>query len=175
MVRWLSLGIIPAAIFGAWTNSVLPTATLTFILATLIAFSGLNALYRHPHPKGDNFEMSNIRLVLIGFGVGFGSALTGTGGPVLLVPVLIFLDTPALVAIGVSQVIQLPVATFASIGFGWYGQIDFELGTTIGIIQAIGVVLGAWIAHSVPSKQLRQIVALTLIGVGLFLIGRTLL
>jgi uncharacterized membrane protein YfcA len=84
------------------------------------------------------------------------------------------LEIPALVAVGVSQVIQIPVAAFASIGFGLYGQIDFGLGTTIGIIQAMGVVLGARIAHSVPSDQLRQIVALALIGVGLFLIGRTL-
>lgn len=175
MVGWLSLGIIPAAIFGAWTNSALPTAALTIILAMLIAFSGLNALSKRAIAKNDIPKMSNVVLVLIGLGVGFGSALTGTGGPVLLVPILIFLNVPALVAIGVSQAIQLPVAAFASIGFGLYGQIDFGLGTTLGIIQAIGVVLGAQIAHSVPAKQLRQIVAVALISVGLFLIGRTLL
>jgi uncharacterized protein len=174
MVCWLSLGIIPAAILGAWTNSALPTALLTIILASLIIFSGLNALYKQPLTENDNFALSKIQLILIGLGVGFGSSLTGTGGPVLLVPILIFLDIPALAAIGVSQVIQLPVAIFASIGFGLYGKIDFELGTTIGIIQAIGVVFGAWIAHSIPSKQLHKIVAFTIIAVGLFLIEQTL-
>ena len=174
MVCWLSIGIVPAAVLGAGANTTLPTASLTIILSTLIIFSGLNALYRKPLTKNDNFELSKIQLVLIGLGVGFGSSFTGTGGPVLLVPILIFLDIPALIAIGVSQVIQLPIAIFASVGFGLYGKIDFELGTTIGIIQAIGVVFGAWIAHYIPSKQLYKIVAFTIIAVGLFLIEQTL-
>lgn len=170
----LSLGIVPAAILGAWTNSALPTAALTIILAILIIFSGLNTLYKKPITNNGNFVLSNTRLVLIGLGIGFGSALTGTGGPVLLVPILIFLNIPPLVAIGVSQVIQLPVAIFASIGFALSGQIDFKLGTTIGIIQCMGVVLGACIAHSIPSKQLRKITAMVLIAVGLLLIRQTL-
>lgn len=105
MVCWLSFRILPAAILGARTNSALPTTSLTIILSTLIIFSGLNALYRKPLNRNDNFELSKIQLILIGLGVGFGSSLTGTGGPVLLVPILIFLGTPALIAIGVSQVI----------------------------------------------------------------------
>jgi uncharacterized membrane protein YfcA len=175
MAGWLSVGIVPAAIFGARINTALPTTVLTIILAALIAFSGLNALYRQPITKADKAEMSYALLILIGLGVGFGSALTGTGGPVLLVPILILLEVPALAAIGVSQVIQLPVAAFASIGFGLYGQIDFALGTILGIIQAVGVVLGAQIAHRVPARQLRKIVAIALISVGLFMTGRTIL
>lgn len=175
MAGWLSAGIVPAALVGARVNTALPTTILTIILAALIIFSGLHALYKQPVTQADKAEMSYVWLILIGLGVGFGSALTGTGGPVLLVPLLIFLQVPALAAIGVSQVIQLPVATFASLGFGLYGQIDFALGTTLGIIQAVGVVLGAYIAHRVPAGQLRKIVAIALIGVGLFMTGRTIL
>lgn len=181
MVYWLSLGVVPAAIFGAWVNSAIPTTPLTIILAVLIIFSGWSALYKRkqfnkrPGTYNNTFEPSNAKLFIIGTGVGFGSALTGTGGPVLLVPILMFLDIPALVAIGVSQVIQLPVAIFASIGFGLYGQVNFELGTTIGIIQAIGVVFGAWVAHNISPKQLHKIVALSIIAAGLFLIKQTLL
>ena len=69
MVRWLSPGIIPAAIFGAWTNSSLQTATLTIILAVLIAFSGVNALLKQPIPKEDTKELSLLRLILIGLGL----------------------------------------------------------------------------------------------------------
>ena len=81
---------------------------------------------------------------------------------------------PALAAIGISRIIQLPIAIFGSIGFGLYGQIDFKLGTIIGIIQTFGVIAGARIAHTIPADQLRKIVALALIGVGFFLSGRSL-
>ncbi len=175
MALWLSAGIVPAAVFGARVNSLLPTTALVVILATLIAFSGVNALLKGPAANAAETSLSNLTLVLIGLGVGFGSALTGTGGPVLLVPVLLFLNIPALLAIGVSQVIQLPVAVFASIGFMLYGQIDFALGLTLGLIQAVGVLLGARLAHSLPATQLRKVVAVALIGVALFMIGRILI
>lgn len=175
MVRWLSIGIIPAALLGARTNSILPTAALTICLATLIVFSGVNALYRQPRITGTRQRLSNPMLLIIGSSVGFGSALTGTGGPVLLVPILVFLNIPPLTAIGVSQAIQLPIAIFASTGFYLYGQIDFKLGTALGIIQTLGVVGGAWVAHRLPSAWLRKIVALALIFTGLFIGGRILL
>ena len=172
MVGYLSLGTVPGAICGARTNLALPTAALTIVLATLTIFSGLNALYRQPQAQQKSFELTHIRLAVIGLLVGFGSALTGTGGPLLLVPILTLLDVPALVAIGASQVTQVAVASSAAIGFAFYGEIDFQLGTMLGIIQAVGVLLGVQIAHSVPSKQLRRIVALALISVGFFLLAR---
>jgi uncharacterized membrane protein YfcA len=109
---------------------------------------------------------------LIGVGVGFGSSLTGTGGPVLLVPLLLLLRFMPLAAIGISQAIQLPIAIFATIGFMLYGQIDFYLGFTLGMVQSVGVIFGGKIAHALPHERLRVVVAITLIGVGLLMIGR---
>ncbi len=173
MVKWLSLGVLPAAILGAWVNSQMQTSTLFFILAVLILFSGLNTLTRRslPHKKP---SLGNLSLVLIGLGVGFGSALTGTGGPVILVPLLVLLNFSPLIAIGVSQAIQLPVALFATFGFALYGDIDWQLGITLGIIQAAGVLMGAHFAHRLPLIRLRQVVAMALIGVGLLMIRQNL-
>ncbi|MCZ6520224.1 MAG: sulfite exporter TauE/SafE family protein, partial [Bacteroidetes bacterium] len=102
--------------------------------------------------------------------VGFGSSLTGTGGPVLLVPILLTLHYPALKSIGISQAIQLPIAVFAVIGFWLYGEIDLGLGLHLGIAQAIGVYIGAQVAHRLPVVQLRRLVAIVLIGVGSMMI-----
>jgi hypothetical protein len=112
---------------------------------------------------------------LIGFAVGFGSALTGTGGPVLLLPIFLAFSVPTLIAIGVSQAIQLPIAFFSTVGFALYGEIDFKLGALLGIILAVGVVVGAEIAHRVSAERLRQIVAIALIAAGLLMIVRVLL
>lgn len=174
-VLWISIGIIPATLLGAKVNTILPGKVLTIILALLIIFSGVNALLKRirtstvtpPPPKGI--------LILIGVGVGFGSSLTGTGGPVLLVPTLLFLQFLPLAAVGISQAIQLPIAVFATIGFVLFGQIDFSLGIALGIIQSIGVVIGSKIAHNLPQEKLRLVVAITMVGVGLLMVGREFL
>ena len=98
--------------------------------------------------------------------------LTGTGGPVLLVPLLLLLGFISLTAVGISQAIQLPIAIFATIGFIIYGQIDFQLGLILGMIQSPGVIIGGKIAHTLPHEKLRSVVAITLIGVGLLMIGK---
>jgi len=169
-VLWLSVGIIPAAILGAGVNTHLNTEILILIVAALIAFSGINVFINRHKESGLIPHISKWLLIVIGIMVGFGSSLTGTGGPVLLVPILIILHYPALKSIGISQAIQLPIAVFAVIGFWFYGQIDLGLGLHLGIAQAIGVYIGAQIAHRLPIVQLRRLVAIALIGVGAMMI-----
>ena len=171
-VLWISIGIIPATLLGARVNTILSGTALTLILATLIVFSGYNALSKRSHDANTLQTLNKAALILIGVGVGFGSSLTGTGGPVLLVPLLLLLGSLPLAAVGISQAIQLPIAIFATIGFMLYGQIDFYLGFTLGIVQSVGVIIGARIAHTLPQEKLLRVVAITLIGVGLLMIGR---
>jgi len=169
-VLWLSLGIIPAAVLGARVNTNLDTDVLILIVAGLIAFSGINVFFNRQSESGTVPDLRRILLIFIGVVVGFGSALTGTGGPVLLIPVLITLSYPALKTIGISQAVQLPIAVFAVIGFLLYGQIDLRLGLHLGIAQAAGVFIGAQIAHRLPVVQLRRLVAVALIGVGALMV-----
>ena len=169
-VLWLSIGIIPAAILGALVNTNLNTEILIFIVAALISFAGINVFTKRQNESGLIPDFSKWLLIIIGVLVGFGSAITGTGGPVLLVPILITLHYPALKSIGISQAIQLPIAVFAVIGFWYYGQIDLGLGLHLGITQAIGVYIGAQVAHRLPVVQLRRLVAIVLIGVGAMMI-----
>ena len=166
------MGVVPAALLGARANVTLQAGVLTVILAALIVASGLNALLRKPLTIKSSFRANRFVLVSIGVAVGFGSALTGTGGPVLLLPILVFISVPALAAIGVSQAIQLPIAIFASAGFFLFGRIDIELGVQLGLIMAIGVIIGAQIAHRVTAKQLRRVLAIVLVAVGLLMIVR---
>ena len=169
-VLWLSVGIIPAALLGARVNTHLNTDVLVLIVAGLIAFSGINVFINRQNESGVIPDFRKPWLILIGALVGFGSSLTGTGGPVLLVPILITLHYPALKSIGISQAIQLPIALFAVIGFWLYGQIDLGLGLHLGITQAAGVYIGAQIAHRLPILQLRRLVAIALVGVGAMMI-----
>lgn len=171
-VLWISIGILPATLLGAKVNTLLSSGTLTLILATLIVFSGINSLKKQGDSANTLPTLNKASLILIGVGVGFGSSLTGTGGPVLLVPLLLLLGFLPLGAVGISQAIQLPIALFATIGFILFGKIDFGLGIALGLVQSVGVILGGKIAHSLPREKLRLVVAITLIGVGILMIGR---
>ena len=174
MVGWVAVGAVPAALLGAGVNVLLDAGALTVILAVLIAASGINTLIKTPLAIRGSFQGNRFVLILIGVAVGFGSALTGTGGPVLLLPILMLINVPALAAIGVSQAIQLPIAIFASAGFLSFGRIDIALGVQLGIAMAIGVVIGARVAHKVRAEQLRRIIALVLVAVGFLMIVRVL-
>lgn len=174
VVWWLTIGIVPGAILGARANVGLSSTHLSLLLAALILASGINILVSRSRGEREMSTLGRGLLVLLGFLIAFGSALTGTGGPVLLVPVLMFMNVQALAAIAVSQPVQIPIAAAAAIGFGLFGEIDLLLGTMLGVIQSIGVLLGARIAHAVRPDQLRRIVAVALVAIAIFMIGRLL-
>jgi uncharacterized membrane protein YfcA len=172
MVFWLGTGIVPAAVLGALSNAALPTEVLTVLLATLIAATGVNVFAKAPSAERAAHSFDTVVLLQIGAAVGFGSALTGTGGPVLLVPILVLMRAPTLTAIGVSQVVQILVAIFSTFGYVLFGSIDFYLGTTLGLVAAAGVAIGTRVAHAVPVLTLKRIVAVSLIGAGVLIVMR---
>lgn len=71
--------------------------------------------------------------VCIGIFVGFTSALTGSSGPVLLLPILISLKWDIFVALGCAQAIQIPIAVASVIAYviGRPGVIDFVVGSIL--------------------------------------------
>lgn len=170
MVLWLSIGIIPAAVLGARVNALLPTDVLSVILAAVIILAGLNAFLKPPKASEQTLVIRALTLLPIGVFVGFGSALTGTGGPILLIPILLVMRVPTLIAIGVSTVIVLPLAAFSTVGYFFYGQINFALGTLLGGFLALGVLVGVRIAHALPTLTLQRILALSLIGIGALMV-----
>jgi uncharacterized protein len=174
MVLWLGAGTVPSAVLGALSNAALPGSLLTVFLAALIVAAGVNALAKAPSAERSANSFGNLLLFLIGAVVGFGSALTGTGGPVLLVPILIFMRAPVLSAIAASQAVSIPVAFFSTFGYVLFSRVDFAFGTALGLIAAVGVVVGMLIAHAVPILALRRIVAVSLVVVGILIIIRVL-
>lgn len=166
MALWLSVGIIPAAVFGARVNSLLSVDVLAVILAAVIILAGLNAFLRPSKLVNNQVNFKALSLLSVGMFVGFGSALTGTGGPILLIPILLMTGVTPLIAIGVSQVIILPLAAFSVLGYILYGRIDFSLGALMGVILAVGVVVGARLAHMLPTLILQRVLAVALMGIG---------
>jgi uncharacterized protein len=164
----LTAGAAPAAAAGALTNGIAAAWVLHLALAMLTLGSGVyNLLPRRR--AADRESLPALGAVLVGAAVGFGSALTGTGGAVLLVPALLSLAITPRTAVAASQLIGLPLVAFACAAFGADHQIRYGVGTLLGVISGLAVVAGAALAGRLPQHRLRQAASATLVAVGLLL------
>ena len=82
---------------------------------------------------------------------------------------------PLLTAVGLSQVIQLPVALAATFGNVLYGDLDLVLAGILAASLTVGSWYGARLAHILPREVLRRIVAVVLVFVGVFILGNAVL
>jgi uncharacterized protein len=112
-------------------------------------------------------------LALIGVGAAAGvlAGLLGVGGGILLVPFLVL-------AVGMTQheaeatslLVILPTAVAASVALRRRGLGDLPIALVIGIVGALGAVVGALLALSLPADVLRAVFAVLLAVAGLRLI-----
>jgi hypothetical protein len=172
MAGWLFAGAMPGAYLGAATLSILPGKAVELIIGILIILAGIHSLAGNIEGTAGRESLGNPRLAAIGLVTGFGSAITGTGGPLVLVPILVWLQVPVLTAIGLTQVIQVPIAILATTGNFVHGTIDVPLGVGIAIVLMVGVAVGAYIAHRTSAQSLKRFVAVMLIGVGVLIVTR---
>src|SRR4051812_27622813 len=117
LVRAHAAGLLPGAFLGGWLSSRIPDVV---ILAALSGISLFSALWAIAHPVDTAAERDTLAFAVaapVGLGVGFGSAVTGTSGPVLLTPALMALGFPARRAIVAGQVIQVLVTPAGSFGY----------------------------------------------------------
>ena len=163
---WLCLGGMPGAYLGAMTTWLMPAVALELVIGTLVLISGIHALRPKSEVISERNGLGPTALVLIGVLTGFGSAIAGTGGPLVLVPILLWLKVSTLTAVGLSQIIQIPIALLATGGNLTFGHVDFKLGFILAAMLVVGVVAGANFAHRASRDRRNRIIALALLGAG---------
>ena len=169
---WLAVGAMPGAFIGAAAANSVPAYVLELLIAALIIGSALNSLRRPVAAGGEAHTLARGALLAIGVVTGIGSSMSGTGGPLVLIPILLWLHVPVLAAVGLSQVIQVPISAFATVGNVVYGEIDVATAAALSLLLMIGVWFGARIAHRVSSVALKRFVSLMLLGVGVMMLVR---
>jgi uncharacterized membrane protein YfcA len=171
MAAWLCAGALPTAFAGAWAVSVVNPRLLELCLGLLTLLSGVNSLAGQHAADAPARVVSDSLLLIVGVATGFLSAISGTGGPLVLVPILIAMRVPVLTSVGLSQAIQLPIAIAATVGNAFYGELDLALGGVLAASLTVGSWYGAKLAHVVPRATLRRIVSAVLVIVGAFILG----
>lgn len=167
-LRSLQGSALLGAASGAALAAALPPGWLRATVATLAMLSGLHALLGRAPAAETGALPAPLPMAGLGFVVGIGSALSGTGGPVMLLPLLMLLRVPLRPAIAAAQGVQLPVALAASAVHAAAGRIDWGLATAVAAALLAGWWLGDRLARRVPTAGLRRGVAVCLIATGLW-------
>ena len=170
-------GAVVFSYLGAMLNALAEARTLTLIIAAIIICAGAYILLPvSPAAGRRDAKTAGQRLLLLGVGAasGFGSGLSGAGGPLFSVPIMLLLGFMPLAAIGTSQVLQIIAAISGTAGNLKYGSIDFHAAAWITVFELAGVVAGTRAAHSVSVAALRRMAAGLCVVAGLFMLVRSL-
>ena len=170
----LVAGALPGAALGAALVHQIQVHWLLAGLALLALTSGLRGLQATPATAPSGPPLSSPAMAALGAAVGFGSALTGTGGPVLLVPLLLLWRQPLANTVAAAQIIQLPVALCATAAHAAAGALDWRLGCTLGAVLLAGSLAGRWAAQRMDVHILQRLVCLLLLAVGAWFAWQTL-
>ena len=119
--------------------------------------------------KVSHLYTSIIPPILIGFFVGILAAIMGVGGGFIMVPAMIYLlRMPTKVVIGTSLFQIIFVSAAVTIMHAVKNQtVDVVLATILIIGGVMGAQIGARIGQKLRGEQLRALLALIVLGVGL--------
>ncbi|MDK9697286.1 MAG: sulfite exporter TauE/SafE family protein [Siculibacillus sp.] len=127
---------------------------------------GLPFRVRFPRSR---LVISAIPVLLLGTGIGFLGTLLGIGGGFLIVPAMIYLlKVPANVVVGTSLVQMVVTMSFATfLQAAQNHTVDIVLGLLLMVGGVIGAQFGAQIGQRLRGEQLRALLGLLILSVGL--------
>lgn len=167
---WAALA---GAALGAFTLQWLPPVVARLMVAALALLSGTLTL--RGAVRGTVQSIGHIPTPLvIGFAVGCGSAWSGTGGPALLLPLLLLARVTPPLVVAAGQGMQLPIAGATTLVNLASGQLNLALGAGLGVLMAAGWLAGWRLARNISVGMLRRVLAWGLILVGLWYGWQTL-
>lgn len=176
-IRWrlalpVCAGAVVAGYLGSATAARIDPRPLALLVSAIILVAGA---YIFRPASGSTAERDGAgpgdqaTLLGVGAAAGFGSGLSGAGGPLFSVPIMVLLGFSPLTAIGVSQVLQIVAAASGSLSSVQDGRIHFAIGAWVTLFELAGVVAGARLAHAASALVLRRMAALLCIVVGAFM------
>lgn len=170
-----------AAVFsylGAWTQSQIGSTGLAAFIAATTILAGLYLLLPAGHATRAAFDgrprSQLFLLFFVGAVAGFGSGLSGAGGPLFSVPLMLLLGFAPLTAVGTGQVLQIVAASFGSISHLQNDSIHFTVAACLVVGELIGVTVGVWWAHRAKAVHLRVMVSALCVLVGAWMLIRLL-
>ena len=185
----LGIGSLIGAIAGVFLQSMIEKSTAKTILYLVVLFSGASILVRMWNEKRkaasaasnespDSSEPVRSKsiadhmgfLIFLGITTGAICSLSGAGGPVLVMPLLVACGVSARIAVGVALFDSVFIAIPACVGY--LSRITWTeiLGLLVLIVltHGIGVWLGSRFAGKVPVQGLKIFVAVFSVCIAIY-------
>jgi len=164
-IAWKVAGPVCAGAFalsyaGATAGVRIQATILMWIIAAILLFAGLYIMLPKTQvPGGKDKRYGAGTLLGIGAASGFGAGISGAGGPLFSVPLMLALQFDPLVAVGTGQVVQIASSFSGSLSNLSSGAIQYALALPVTLAELIGVLAGVRIAHAAPGNYLRSAAA----------------
>jgi len=170
-------GALVFSYVGAATAAGIDARPLAIIIALVIVAAGVYIFVPQraaARPRDGRGWREQLLLASVGAASGFGSGLSGAGGPVFSVPFMVILRYVPLTAVATSQVLQIVAATSGSIGNLRHEFIDFRIAALVTVFELAGVILGVRLAHAASALALRRLAGVLCVATGGLLLLRSL-
>lgn len=164
-------GAAPGAMLGALLVDALVDDLLVVVIAAAFVVAGVAewlGLPRAPQARA----VGAATAAGGGLATGFGSALTGTSGPMVAMPLLAWAGTPLRTRIALGQVAQIPIALGATLVFAGFGDVPWPLAGWSSVALCVGLVAGARAAPWLRVTWLRRFAAVLMVGAALAMLWR---
>jgi len=178
ITRPLLAGALMFSYVGARVNALVEVRALALIIALVVLFAGSYILL--PARRGKRVQRDGstraqqLLLLLVGGLAGFGSGLSGAGGPLFSVPMMLILGFSPLAVVGAGQVLQIAAALSGTLGNLQFGAIDFAFAAWLTLFELAGVLAGVRAAHAASVTVLRRTAAGLCLLTGVLMLARAL-
>jgi uncharacterized membrane protein YfcA len=177
-IRWdlawrITPGILVGGLLGSVIASVIPRGLFAALFTGVVYIAATNILLGRT-PSASRQVPGFIGMFIAGLVISSVSAFAAIGGAFMTIPFLMYCNVPMLQAIGTAALVGFPIALSGSIGFiatGWsvsglpdphLGYVYFPALAGLVISSVLLAPVGAKVAHSLPTKRLKQIFAVVL-------------
>lgn len=167
----LSIAALIFTPLGVAVNARVSTAQFGVLLAIFVSGIGLTVIARDISTTRSNAQAKSsrhetTRQAALGGGVAAISGLFGIGGPMIAVPALVIAGYPMLASLAAAQAQSVVVATTGTVTYLAQDAVSWPLAILTGVPEMIGVWIGWRVAHAVPTRPLKWMLAVALIGLG---------
>lgn len=163
----LSIGSLAGAVIGVKLNLIIPEEQVKILLYLVVLLSGISILIRKEQQKSDDKKRFSIKenlpaTLILGFLTGAICSLSGAGGPVLVMPLLVVFGIPVRTAVGVALFNSIFIGIPAVAGYLMQCNIkDVGAALVIALIaHGIGVYYGSIKAVCVNQTLLKRGIAI---------------
>ena len=173
IARAIAPGILVGSFGAALVAGFIPTRPLAMIFTALV-FYAATQLFFDIRPKNTRPLPGPIGLAAAGAVIGGVSSMASAGGAFLSIPFLAWCSVPLRRAIGTAAAIGFPIALAGTAGYviqglragglpaGSFGYVYLPALALIVVTSMAAAPFGARLAHRLPVKRLRVVLAIVL-------------